>query len=911
MTKKYGKDTFRRSKKKILHKKGVNTKKRGLRGGMFKLFNRSPTSSPVAKPRSHIDPDGTLHGIRDKITLSKLSDAECLGYMDEISQHEATGKRINLVKGSGGIRDYNECLSMLNLSVTFDTTLVANQIPSQRSEPTLTLRGCKAIKKGITGTSDNFKYEIYSPAATTETPNGGAQQETLVGTFTQLPVGTILKMAGKETPFSFASFYNSDTTRESYFKDYLSCLENVKKKFGIKNDPEKGISQKETFRNAESSILRNFGKTPQCKIVLVAGNVGTEIQKPENNGARFLLPSQLNGAEYPSPKPVTDLNSYKYDPTGGPLGQLSCHPVVAKFILEHAARKIPTTGNDFTSNFLVINAVDDVIDGINNNMDSKSLTGMKLNLNNGYLEVSPDLVSSNFELTNMAAISEIFNKFSSKLKVLQTDDVPTNGLTPPNIYTKFNSESTSKVSLIYASAVPLNYQSAINPEKSTLQYCVAGFDLVAQYFGAMVSAYYRKQQLLESTALAAAAAAAAGAPDADQRQKEHQELFNPTKLFLTPLGGGVFKNPREMIASSVLLAYYQAQQLFSDFDANVQVIFLVWDGSEDECSDFSEFFNEDDTQSVTQAIRNLQQKKEKERQRQEQFQREAQAEKLGESSTLGETGTAAATAAAAGEEAEEREASGAVPGDNMEGRSETSVTQQLPVQVAQPSPATITGEQLFQQYGLENLSDFTNNGKIVIEGDLNSVFIQNTQQQNKIIIGYIERVLLRFSDKDKDNKKLNVLLDKDNFEGNLKNLFTILEITYDSDNILNLKKIVFLQRLFDRFMTKFLSNHKYLANIGYINLLLEKYGFFIKKTINSAAPASETSGAAGVADTSSRGYNPNTDEHLLSLGGGSKSRRRHRHKPARKTTRKYKSKSKSKPKTHRRRRAHKKYTRKR
>ncbi len=560
MTKKYGKDTFRRSKKKILHKKGVNTKKRGLRGGMLKFFNRSPTSSPVAKPRSHIDTDGTLHGIRDKITLSKLSDAQCLGYMDEISEFQKDGKKINLVKGSGGIRDYNECLSKLN--VTFDTTLATHKdIRGQTNSEskTLTLTGCKAIKKGITGTSDNFKYEIFSPAATTQPPTGGTRQETLVGTFTQLPVSFLLRLARQETPFSFASFYDRDTTRKSYFSDYLSCLKNVKEKFGSENDPFG--SQIENFRNVESSKLRQFGKISTCRIVLVKGNVGVEIQKPENNGACFLLPSQLNGAEYQSPEPVTDLNKYKYDPTGGPLGQLSCHPVVAKFILDHAER----TG--FTSSpFLVINAVDGVLPKCSRNFNVK--------LNNGYLEVSEKLKDGKELELNVGEnpspnATAIFDSFCDNLKVLQTNDVPTNGLTPPNEYTKFNWQSTSKVSLIYASAVPLNYKSAINPEKSMLQYCVAGFDLVAQYFGAMVSAYNKSIN-----------------------QKQQSQI--KVKLFLTPLGGGVFQNPREMIASSVLLSYYQAQQLFSDFDDKVEVIFLVYNGSPDECSDFSEFFNSSD-----------------------------------------------------------------------------------------------------------------------------------------------------------------------------------------------------------------------------------------------------------------------------------------------------------------------------
>jgi hypothetical protein len=631
MTKKKGKgkDTFRHTKKKILHKKGVNTKKRGLRGGMFKMLSQLvTTSSPVANPRSHIDRDGTLHGIRDKFTLSKLSDAACLDYMYEINNYEKDGNHIQLVTGSGGIRDYNECLRILNRVVTFDTSLRTG-MSATRDPKTLTLIGCKAIKKGIIGTSNQFKYEIFSPAATTEPPNGGSQGETLVGTFTQLPVSVLLKMAGQERSFQNFSFYNENEERKSYFTDYISCLENVKQNFGPQK--ETTSSQITTFRPANSSILRQFGKDAQCKIVLLAGNIGTEIQKSDNNGSVFVGASQLNGAEYPTPEPVTDLNKYKEDPTGGPLLQLTCHPAVSKFIMLHAARKLPT-GTIFTSEFLVINAVDGVISGISPIENQQMKAG--LSLNNGYLEVkgnnSGNFTSVDFEFYTADYSSElnqkklsvmatkIFDSFCTNLKVLQTDDVPTSGLRPPpknrrdaEGYKEFNSSATSKVSLIYSSAVPLNYvyrlpsgeKTAINPEKSTLQYCVAGFDLVAQYFGAMVSAY-------------------------NKSKKPVQVPSKKVKLFLTPLGGGVFQNPREMIACSALLAYYQAQQLFTDFDDKVEVIFLVWDGSEDECFDFSEFFNEDGTQSVTEAIRKLQQKKEEERQREEKLRSEDQGDIL-------------------------------------------------------------------------------------------------------------------------------------------------------------------------------------------------------------------------------------------------------------------------------------------
>lgn len=574
MTKKQGKSKiiFRYTKKNVLHKKRVNSKKRGLRGG---------------EPSLIIDPDNTLHSYRNKFTWNALKRDECDDWISLINTYEQTNKmNVKLNPGSQGYKDYYGCLNLLYRNVTFNTSLTTDKNPGPTSQ-TLTLKGCKAIKNPLLETS-MFKYKIVSPTATTKPPMGGTQNETHVGTFTQLPISYLLSMSeSTQKPlFSFVSFYKGYEDRKSYFIDYLSCLENVKKNFGP-NIGTKGL-QLTTFRT--ESKLRSFGKNIECKIVLVAGNVGSQIQAPENDGAIFVIASQLNGAEYTSPKPVENLDNYKSDTTGGPVAQLSCHPAVAEFIRIHAAR------TDFDSYFLVINAIDDVIKSL---LDFKSISGMTLVLNNGYLQVSNDLRSINFTLSvSSKSTQDIFDLFCQKLKVLQTDDVPTSGLTPANIYLNFNSEAKSKVTLIYASAVPLNYNSdpPINPEKSTLQYCVAGFDLVAQYFGAMVSAYNKKKQRESDVGeMAEKAAKALDTAAETEAQTKHiaavNMATNKVKLFLTPLGGGVFQNPREMIACSALLAYYQAKQLLLDFDDKVQIIFLAWDGNSDEVKDFNEFFN--------------------------------------------------------------------------------------------------------------------------------------------------------------------------------------------------------------------------------------------------------------------------------------------------------------------------------
>ena len=568
---KHSKDTFRHTKKNVLHKKRVNSKKRGLWGGDPKLI---------------IDDDRTLHSFRGKFALTSLNDNNCNPWIQKVDEDETKNKtNVKLVPGSQGYKDYYGCLNVLGRYVSFDTTLTTKSNPE-----TLTLKGCKAIKKSLELVNPMFKYEIFSPAATTTPPSGGTQQDTHVGTFTQLSISQMLDIIKKEIVTSFDNiFHPQNIDGNALREDYFTCLKHVQTQFGPNVMTSASVSQSEKFRSVMLSKLCQFGKGKECKIVFRAGNIGKEIQDPNNNGAIFVLPSQFNGAEYQSPRnPLIDLNEYKLDYTGGPLGQLSCHPAVAQFVMNHAARTA------FNSKFLVINAVDDVILSLGSVL---SLGSGKLVLNNGYLEVKDDTTFTLKKYTFISDItSKMFELFCQKLKVLQTDDVPTSGLTPANVYTSFNSEATSKVSLIYASAVPLNYYDTkppINPEKSLLQYSVAGFNLVGQYFGAMVSAYNKKKQreddvvkMADVTKTADDAVNALGKPEEAEAQKKHLDAVRAVgghiKLFLTPLGGGVFHNPREMIACSVLLAYYMARQMLLNFDQKVEVIFLAWDSKDHE-----------------------------------------------------------------------------------------------------------------------------------------------------------------------------------------------------------------------------------------------------------------------------------------------------------------------------------------
>ncbi len=899
MTKKYGKDTFRRSKKKILHKKRVNSKKRGLRGGGLMSLFRSSASQPQVDNQIH-----GIHGsaLRDSMKQSMLTATDCTGLLGQIisnpkktlTSNAKTEVRLCKQKFYSDLKVKFPTPDSMEGVEYFDTQLSTNSNPDQK----LTLRNCKVLKNPIhperlERLEKLYEYRIFSPAVSTLPPIGGIQEETPVGTFTQFPVSALLIMAGNEIPFSFASFYGSDTTRKSYFSDYLSCLKNVKEKFGTDVLTAKDIFQFDKF--SSSSKLRDFGKSEECKIVLVAGNIGTKIQDPSNKGAIVVTPSQFSGTEYLDPVsgPNTTLDGYKQDPTGGPLAQLSVCPPVAKVILLHGARKL-SDGSDFTSDFLVINAIDDVI----SELSTRSITS--LTLNNGYLEVPSKLQSGEeLDLTDDSenppetAIT-IFDSLSQKLKMLQTDDVPTNGLTPPGIYTEFNSQSTSKVTLIYASAVPLNYtlRSKINIEKSMLQYCVAGFNLVAQYFGSMVSAY-------------------------NKSKKPGVALDKKVKLFLTPLGGGVFKNPREMIASSVLLAYYQAKKLFSDFDAKVEVIFLAWDGNQrrekfpHECSDFSEFFkfsttdkettrviNEEgmqkklEYQGILEEMKNERLQHQKERENNQKYPEVTASERL-MGNTMPEISVDTTQAQGALEDnresLNEAESNQNVnTSDEGEGQGDDDDDVMLPPRTKTSQPATMLGDELFENYKdlfeVKPVEKQLPNVTIKLQGE--SLNNHNVRiYRDKIIQKYKsgETIILSY-------KNFNIRHEWTNEE--LSELFNFFEMTYISDAsgyVSNLKKMLFIQMIFipsecgEDYSDSFFK----CAELSGVNTSaqLGLKDFFSQKRVNILTGANN-------------------------YGGGSKSRRTHRHKPVRKTTRK------SKSKTHRRRRnsrtrKHKKYTRKR
>jgi len=250
------------------------------------------------------------------------------------------------------------------------------------------------------------------------------------------------------------------------------------------------------------AIPEDGGFQPFKCITVTNSEIMVEIQKPSNKDAFFVLPSQLNGAEYQSFERdaiVEKIDEYQGDNTGGPRGQLAVHPAAGQFVLDNAANDIRPDG---------ISAVTDVIKEVRDN-------GYEFELQNGYLKI-PLKHAEGWKDKAVKAWKTALPKF----KMLVMEDVPATGLTPDK---EGFSAASHCVNLVYASAVPVKtYNNGYGDAGMQIQ--VAGATLVAQYYGALSIAARR------------------GSPS------------SPRVVYLMPLGGGVFENPPDIIVKGMSLA---------------------------------------------------------------------------------------------------------------------------------------------------------------------------------------------------------------------------------------------------------------------------------------------------------------------------------------------------------------------
>jgi hypothetical protein len=300
-------------------------------------------------------------------------------------------------------------------------------------------------------------------------------------------------------------------------------------------------------QHVEGFNLMNFGElstfytrnkiTPQ-NLSFVDSDITTELINSANNGAFFMLPSQFNGAEYPSPsRIITDINDYKYDPTGGPIGQLTCNPVVAQFILDNAANQF-TVRKGYGINYL-----DEFIITVN-----KLQPKFKFELKNGYLQWPPLDTSEIPDDERVNLIQNMIEHFD-KIKVFGTLDITVDGT-----HGNHKRYPNHRVSLFYGSAVPLNGEYGGGYRSSTdtpLDIFIANFFMISQYFGIL------KIALIKALAF-------------EKKQK----------VFLMPLGGGVFKNSRFNIINNILFSIYLLKVLFAIDDINtyLHIILLTYNG---------------------------------------------------------------------------------------------------------------------------------------------------------------------------------------------------------------------------------------------------------------------------------------------------------------------------------------------
>lgn len=183
------------------------------------------------------------------------------------------------------------------------------------------------------------------------------------------------------------------------------------------------------------------------KVKIITSDVVAEMQKVENQGALFMVCSQLNGAAYPSPETlVHHVEDYKHQHSSGAQGQLAAHPAAAQFLLDNAANVERVGG---------INALDVLLSRVEG-----------FQVSNGYLKFLP---------ANPAEEAENLKNLEKELHNLRSvimDDLSVKGLRPDRSL----AGRDHRVGLFYASSVEGDGE---------YQMKVAELLLTAQYYGAL------------------------------------------------------------------------------------------------------------------------------------------------------------------------------------------------------------------------------------------------------------------------------------------------------------------------------------------------------------------------------------------------------------------------------------------
>ena len=302
----------------------------------------------------------------------------------------------------------------------------------------------------------------------------------------------------------------------------------ITSRFNGKQDKIASVMITKCMCPVSAFVNKRVDDFPFSEIKVILGSIQDliHIKASDNRQKIFVLPSQLNGAEYPAPNFIVEkLQSYMTDRTGGPAGQLAADPGVAQFIIDNAA-------NNDTEIF-------DHDSGINNVRLMGDIPG--ITLQNGYLQVNDN-----------ANIEEFENKIS-QMTVLGVRDVPVRGLMSGGQREFFYADHT--VDLIYGSAVPIKS----DPDPKSLYY-----DPYAPYYGNSDHPTVRRianvtlfAQYVGSFRLAI--------------------LRGNCNIYLMLLGGGVFSNRFDDIKDAISSAYNYMKEGLKR--ADVKVFVVVWEGN--------------------------------------------------------------------------------------------------------------------------------------------------------------------------------------------------------------------------------------------------------------------------------------------------------------------------------------------
>lgn len=203
----------------------------------------------------------------------------------------------------------------------------------------------------------------------------------------------------------------------------------------------------------------NYGINPMptVPVTVFESDIMDEIHKPTENKRLFVLPSQLNCAEYPNNRQIVHLvDEYIFDLTGGPAGQLAADPGIAQFIIDNASNQIDKNGLD---NMKL------VLEGIKN-----------ISLVNGYLQVSQTISQEDVD---------IFTNRLCMATLTAAENVSTCGLIKGR--QQFTAHAGT-CDLLYASAVP--YGAYGNPRSKPCE-LIARLTLYAQFICALKYAVQR------------------------------------------------------------------------------------------------------------------------------------------------------------------------------------------------------------------------------------------------------------------------------------------------------------------------------------------------------------------------------------------------------------------------------------